>query len=62
MRNKRNRGFLYIALALLLGAYTETSRSRPFDVASLLGAAGAWLLIFAIVGELGFWIWTKVSN
>ncbi len=62
MRNKRNRGWLYIAIAIFLGTLIESHQSHPISIASLLGAAGMALLILAIVGELGFWIWTKISN
>jgi hypothetical protein len=62
MRNKRNRGWLYIGLAILLGILVESHQSHPFSIASVLGAAVVCLLMLAILGEIGFWIWTKISN
>jgi hypothetical protein len=62
MRNKRNRGWLYIAIAVFFGALVESHQPHPISIASPLGAAGMALLLIAIVGELGFWIWTKISN
>jgi hypothetical protein len=62
MQNKRNRGWLYIAIAVVFGALVESHQSHPISVASFLGASGMVLLILAIVGELGFWIWRKISD
>jgi hypothetical protein len=62
MRNRGNRGLVYIVLAIFVAALAESHQSHPITVASFLGASGMMLLIFAVVGELGFWIWSKISN